>query len=119
MQPFDGENETLAVRPDEKRVEHCGERIQNLSGRNQCRGTENDEDSTRKTKHRQQQLERMENSLLEQQNEESTDESRWETKILATQNRDVKLDLSLKSNKFIIDSRMSPSSLYHLIGNKK
>jgi hypothetical protein len=49
---------TLAVELDEKRAEHYGERIQNLSGRNQCWGTENDEeDSTTKTKHRQQQLE--------------------------------------------------------------
>jgi hypothetical protein len=62
-------------------------RIQNLSGKNQRRRTKNDEeDSTRKTKHWQQQLERMENSLLEQQNEEPTGESRRETKILAAPN---------------------------------
>jgi hypothetical protein len=105
---------TLAVRLDEKRAEHCGERIQNLSGRNQCRGTENDEDSTRKTKHRQHQLERTENLLLEQQNE-STDESSWEMKILAAPNKDAKLDLLLKSNKFTTDPRMSPSFLPYLI----
>jgi hypothetical protein len=45
---------TLEVELDEKRAEHCGERVQNLSGRNQCRGTENDEkDFATKTKYRQ------------------------------------------------------------------
>jgi hypothetical protein len=78
---------TLGVELEEKRAEHCGERVQNLSGRNQCRGARNDEkDSTTKTKHRQQKLERTEKSLFEEQSDEPTGESRWETKILAAPN---------------------------------